>query len=272
MTSHRTARLAALANELAEGAAPAEIRLLPWGRFRATDGSGRPRGIDAGWLLDEQSAAALVAAARHRAAAYAIDFEHQTLLAEKNGQPAPAAGWFRELEARPGDGLYATGVRWTARAAAMIAAGEYRYISPVFSYDGTGRVLALGPAALVNNPGLDGLTDLSRAALAAYFPEKEDVLMKELMKALGLAEDATEAQALAALAQIKTAHRGELAALKSAAPDPAKFAEVATLVALQGEKAALAAELAALRAKEAQAEVDRVIADGLAAGIGRAHV
>ncbi len=41
----------------------------------------------------------------------------------------------------------------------MIAAGEYRYLSPVFNYAPDGTVLALGPAALTSTPGLDGLTD-----------------------------------------------------------------------------------------------------------------
>lgn len=264
MPSTANRSIAALASQIAPGAAPDEIRLLPWGRFRATDGSGRPAGIP-GWLLDESAAAALVGAARSRASAYAIDFEHQTLRAEKNGQPAPAAGWFKSLEARPGDGLYATDVSWTARAAAMIAAGEYRYISPVFSYGADGRVLALGPAALVNDPGLDGLTDLSRAALAAHFPE-EVPQMKELMKALGLAEDATEAEALAALTAVKAAHSGELAALKAAAPDATKYVETAVLTAAQGELATARTELAALKAEKQQAEIDAVITEAIEAG------
>lgn len=268
MAHHRASApfLAALSVSLAAGKAPTEIRLLPWGRFRAGDGSGRPAGVPAGWLLDDSIAGALVGAARARASDYAIDYEHQTLHAEKNGQPAPAAGWFKELEARPDDGLYAVGVRWTERAAAMIAAGEYRYLSPVFAYDAAGRVRALGPAALTNNPGLDGLTDLSRAALSAYFPE--ELPMKELLKALGLAETATEAEALAALASAKSAHQGELAALKAAAhaPDPAKYVEVATLTAVQGELSAARTELATIKAAQHAAEVDGVVAEALAAG------
>lgn len=260
-------RIAALAVDLAGPKAPTEFRLLPAGRFKAADGSGRPEGLAEGWLVDDDVAAALIAQAAARASDYAIDYDHQTLNAEKNGQPAPAAGWFKQLEWRPGDGLYAVGLRWTERAAQMLAAGEYRYLSPVFAYDkASGRVTALGPAALTNNPGLDGLTDLSPAALSALFPQEEEMQMKELLKALGLAETATEAEALAALAALKSAHGTELAALKASAPDPAKYVAVATMTALQGELATANAELAALKAKDAQAEVDKVIADGLAAG------
>ncbi len=61
-----------------------------------------------------------------------LDYEHQTLNSESNGQPAPAAGWATRFEWRPGAGLFALDVQWTDRARQMIEAGEYRYISPVF--------------------------------------------------------------------------------------------------------------------------------------------
>lgn len=260
-----TALVAALSVSLTAGAAPSEIRLLPAGRFKAADGSGRPAGIAAGWLLDAAGASRLVAAAAARQSDYVIDFEHQTLNAAANGQPAPAAGWYRRLEWREGDGLYAVDVRWTARAAAMIADGEYRYLSPVFAYADDGAVLALGPAALTNNPGLDGLTDLSRAAMSALFSQ-EDSPMKELLKALGLPETATEAEAIAALAALRSSHTAALTAASQAAPDPAKFVEVATLTAVRGELATATAELATFKAERQAGEVDQVVSAALAAG------
>lgn len=260
---HASALIAALSVSLTAGAAPSEIRLLPVGRFAASDGSGRPEGIAAGWLLDEAAAAALIAQAALRASDFVIDFEHQTLHKEANGQPAPAAGWFKALQFRPGDGLYATDVRWTPRAAAMIAAGEYRYLSPVFNYATDGRVLALGPAALTNTPGLDGLTDLSRAALSALFSQEESP-MKELLKALGLPETATEAEALAALSALRASHTAALTA--AAVPDASKYAPIATLTAVQGELAAANTRLAALTAERQTAEVDAVVTEALATG------
>lgn len=264
---HATALFAALSVPLTAGAAPSEVRLLPVGRFAAGDGSGRPAGIAAGWLLDDAAAAALTAQAARRASDFVIDFEHQTLHAANNGQPAPAAGWFKELQLRPDDGLYAVDVRWTARAAAMIGAGEYRYLSPTFNYAPDGRVLALGPAALTNNPGLDGLTDLSRAALSALFSQEESP-MKDLLKALGLAETATEAEALAALSALRGAHSAALtaAATAVATPDPARFVGVAVLAAVQGELAAANTQLAALTASQRAAEVDAIVTEALAAG------
>ena len=74
-----------------------------------------------------------------------IDFEHQTQHAKENGRPAPAAGWIRGLQAR---------VEWTARAAAMLKAREYRYLSPVFFHTRNGIVTRMEGAALTNYPAL----------------------------------------------------------------------------------------------------------------------
>ena len=172
--------VAALAVSLPDGAALRTFRLLPAGRFHAADGSGRPAEVADGWRLDAADAAHLVAQSAGLASKRVIDYEHQTLLSADNGKPAPAAGFFQKLEAR-GDGLYAVDVEWTAQAAAMIQAGEYRYISPVFAYDKrTGQVLAIAHAALTNNPGLDGLTDLARLS-AHLFPDEGESPMKELI-------------------------------------------------------------------------------------------
>ena len=61
-----------------------------------------------------------------------IDYEHQTLggtYSSPNGQ-APAAGWIKSLRSEPGIGLLAE-IEWTEQARKMIAAKEYRYLSPV---------------------------------------------------------------------------------------------------------------------------------------------
>lgn len=258
--------------------APTAFRLLPYGRFRAADGSGRPLDAPAGWSLDLAGAQRIVAQWAARAKRLVIDYEHQTLATATNGQPAPAAGWPARLEARA-DGLYAVDVEWTGRAAAMIAAREYRYVSPVFSYAPvTGEVLSLAHVALTNDPGLDGLTDLAALRASASFAAlsfsnfsnpphpKEEAPMKELLKALGLAETATEAEALTALAALKNTQATELAALKAAVPDPAKFVATATLTAVQGQLAQANADLAALKAAGAAAEVEAVVTAAMDAG------
>ena len=140
----------------------AAIRIIPAGYFRTKDG--RPSGQITDWHLDAAIAATLIAALALSASSYVIDYEHQTLQKEKNGQPAPAAGWFRGLEWREGEGLFMKGIEWTDRARQMIGAGEYRYLSPVFKFNpATGDVTSLHSVALTNDPALLGLTDLAAA-------------------------------------------------------------------------------------------------------------
>ena len=89
-------------------------------------------------------------------------------------------------------------------------------------------------------------------------------LLKKLLAALGLQETATEAEALAAVASIKT----NVATLSAqvASPDPAKFVPIATLTALQGENASLQGKLVALQSSVAEHELETVISDAKAAG------
>jgi len=258
--------IAALGVELAAGA-PADIRLIPAGLFRSVDG--RPAEC-AGWQCTDEDGLRLVAEASARTSPQVIDYEHATLHAKKTGSKAPAAGWFKALEWRPGDGLWAIGVDWTALAAQDIASKAYRFISPVFSYDpNTGRVQKLFHAALTNDPGLDGLTDLAALAAELLLPPTNPLetamdLLKKLLAVIGLAETTTEAEALAAVASLKT-NVVSLSA-QAAAPDPAKFVPIATLAALQGEHAGLQGQLVALQSEVNGGKLDKVIADGLAAG------
>ncbi|MCM8622333.1 MAG: phage protease [Candidatus Accumulibacter sp.] len=138
-----------------------EFRLIPAGLFSATDG--RPNGLP-GWRMSRASALEIIHLAAARVSDFVIDYEHQSLNSPSNGKPNPAAGWFKRLEWREGDGLYVTDARWTERAAAMIRAKEYRFISPVFYYDHKGEVLGVVSAALTNTPALDGLTELAAAS------------------------------------------------------------------------------------------------------------
>jgi phage I-like protein len=272
MNSTRKPALAALTFQLSvtEASAASEIQLTPAGpAFRSADGSGRPADV-AAWTIDERTARQVIARMKARANDALIDYEHQTLLTEQNGHPAPAAGWFKELEWREGAGLFAVGVRWTPRAAEMLRAGEYRYISPVFAYNRTtGAVEDVRMAALTNNPGLDGMASVAlSAALANYVfsTEKESQMdLKQLLAALGLPDDTDEAAALAALSALKTQAddaQTALAALKAetvAKTDPTKFAPVEVVQSLQQQIAALTANVTA-------SEVATLIADADAAG------
>ena len=222
--------------------ASADLHLLPAGAFRAEDG----RPTDAPhWILQPERAVALSAKIAGRKVARVIDYEHQTLHAEQNGQPAPAAGWFRRVELRE-DGLHALDVEWTDRARTLIEAREYRYLSPVFTYQpGTGEVVDLLHAGLTNTPALDGLNAI--AARFSLLLEEAPVmtLPTAVCTALDLTQDADETAVLSAIS-----------ALKTAAPDPAHYVPIAALTAVQ-------TELAELKAGQVASEVDSLIKAGL---------
>ncbi|WP_316154727.1 phage protease [Cupriavidus sp. BIC8F] len=295
------ALIASLSVEIQTGST--EIQLIPAGSFRAQDG--RPKEC-AAWHLDAEIAALVVAHVNARRTPYVIDYEHQTLAAAKNGMPAPAAGWFKKVEWREGKGLFAVDVEWTDKAGAMVAAKEYRFISPVFSYDPkTGAVGQLLHAALTNNPALDGMDEVTIAAasrLLADLTAQTGALpvesqleqeMEELHEQLRwllnmpvgctvedmvaqlrkLIEQLSGGQGTAAaavnLSELLAQRDQQIAALSANQVDPAQFVPIIVVDGLRADIAALTTQLAA---HNVQAEV--VTIDGLvtaALSDGRLH-
>nr|DAM30276.1 MAG TPA: hypothetical protein [Caudoviricetes sp.] len=267
MSTAYTSSIAARVLTDAGGPAPGRIQLFPAGEFSARDGRpGTLKGVKVkAWTITPIIAAAVIARWQQRETPLVVDYEHQTINAAENGKPAPAAGWIESLEAGP-DGLYAT-VKWTDAARAFIQADEYRYISPVFSFDPeTGAVLELKSAALTNYPALDGM-DAVAARTKDDSPMKKETL-EALRQFFGLVADADEDAALAAL---KAQGEGQtltamLTAAKETAPDPAQYVPAAMLAAAQEKNAALAAKVKELEGESTlaalTAEIDAALADG----------
>ncbi|KPU91140.1 phage protease [Variovorax paradoxus] len=266
--------LALLAVALSVQAA-ADVHLLPAGEFVGRDG--RP-GENLTWKLSDEQGRALAArmSERHQRVKFQLDYEHQSMLAEENGKPAPASGWATTFEWRDGDGLYATGVQWTTNAKQMIEALEYQYISPVIAYDKkTGVVTDVINAALVGIPNLD-LNPVAQERVArmnASFsssptnPEQSPMspILKAMLAALGLAETATEQEATSAIATLKASAESvsglntQIATLKAQNPDPTKWAPIETVNTLN-------TEIAQLRASSVEREVDALIEQARADG------
>ncbi|MEY2689725.1 MAG: hypothetical protein RL375_3924 [Pseudomonadota bacterium] len=273
-----TALLSATLPLLANG----QAQLLPAGQFSARDG--RP-GPGKSWSVTDERGVALAAAMNHVVAStpIVIDYEHQTLHKEKNGQPAPAAGWIKSVTWLSGKGLVSD-VEWTDKARAAINAGEYRYISPVITWDrDSGAVTGVHLAALTNYPALLGM-DAAVAALSSLTPtdDLQEPPMKLLLAALatmmGQAALATadEATAVAAVQAWKPqpaplpealttalglqAGADEAAALsavgKLKSPDPVSMQ---TIAALQTQLAALSAQV---NGDKVVATVDQAVKDG----------
>lgn len=271
------------------------LQLTPAGTFKPNDGRELKPGA---WRIDAASAQHVIERFKARGKSPVIDYEHQTLKKEQNGQPAPAAGWIRDLRWVEGQGLYAI-AELTARARDYIKAEEYRYFSPVFEYDEvTGTVLAVHMGALTNDPGITGMEPLSlvAAATAAFLPSNPprqepsvNPLLKALLAALGLPETTTEPAAIAALTALgplqplqaranvatavctalklpadatpeaATAACASLAQAQPGTPDPAKFVPIEAVQQLQ-------TQVAALTATQQAGQVDALIQPALADG------
>lgn len=127
------------------------------------------------------------------------------------GNPVPAAGWIQEMEVRHGtDGAELWGlVEWTATAADLIRAGEYRYCSVVVDFApidrasgepaGAAEMYELG---LTNSPFLPGMTPITlsrvgtparaqQRTLAMATPMDPAKMVEGVAKSLGLKKDAT---------------------------------------------------------------------------------
>ena len=211
------------------GEAPGEVLLLPAGEIPT-----RPHDQRAAWRNPD--AEAVVAATRGLGLDLAIDYDHQGERSRDNGQPAPAAGWITRVFARAGAVWGA--VEWTARAAAMIAAREYRFISPLFEYDARTRVVQrVVGAGLTNDPAF-----YMRAIARAQPTESDEMDLAALRQALGLPEDAAGKDILTAA----TASAGAAAALKRVAAAAglsadAAASEIETAVSVSRQTAAAGA-------------------------------
>lgn len=177
----------ALNVELPAGEVPEWVELLPageivMGRDGRTWRNSNPQGVV------EQYVA--------RNVDLVIDWEHSSEHRAPNGQDAPAAGWVKELAVR--DGAVWGRVEWTEKADAQLQRKEYRYLSPVFLYTSDGnQIFRLSSAGLTNQP------NLALKALNQQTHQEESPVWKELLKRLGLPEDATEEQAITALNQVQ---------------------------------------------------------------------
>ena len=86
-----------------------------------------------------------------------IDWGHGAWI--DDGKPKMAAGWIHGLEPRR-DGLWATGVTWTALAAQAIRNREQRYFSPAFETDDNDHIIKVLNCALTIVPATHGLVPL----------------------------------------------------------------------------------------------------------------
>lgn len=220
--------------KLPPGAAPDWVHILPAGRIIGRDGRSFTLG----------DPAAVIAAFRAGSIDLPIDYEHQNNKEEARLRgPIPAAGWIKELEARD-TGLWGR-VEWTDRARKMIANKEYRYLSPVISYDPkTTEVVKITGAGLVHSPNLH-LTALSNQETSMV---ADATFLQRVIAVLDLDPDTTPDEVILIIDQMNCAlvemqgksNAKEISGINSAdqsqTPDPAKFVPIATMEALLAER------------------------------------
>ena len=195
------------------------VQLAPLGQFQGRDGRG-PYAI-----ADREAAEAVIHASLrfHGEADIVIDYDHQSDFAaiQGVGGTAPAAGWITELQAR-NDGLWGR-VEWTEVAAAKLRTREYRYLSPVFTFDKTtGAVAMVLRAGLTNKPNLH-----LKAVASADMSTMNTNHLVELRSILGL----TDAAGMDAVVEAVRA----TASKAVNAYDPAKHVPIETLEKVTAE-------------------------------------
>lgn len=226
-----------------DGSAPEWVQLTPTGpELNARDGRH--------WRLSDPDA--VVRAFEENRADLPIDVDHATHVRGEQGLDAPSYGWIKEVQNRAG-ALWGR-VEWTQQGAEWVRGKAYRYISPSFGYHPKSREMtSLASAALTNKPALV-MPALARDE-GTPFPEKETPMLEELLSELGLAKDVTKADALAAIASLKT----DLAHARSAPPDAERYVP-------RGQYDAAAEELALLRAADKE-RTELALANAVTAGI-----
>ncbi len=205
MTKTNFIQTVALALNSEGDAVPAWIQLTPEGpNIAGRDGRK--------WILPNPEA--VVAAFNNNGADLPVDFEHATQIKGPKGEAAPAIGWIKDLEVR-NSAVWAR-VEWNEAGQSAITSKGYRYVSPVFTFaKATGDILKMISAGLTNQP------NLKLAALNHEGAPEETAMNTAILKALGLKDNASETDVLAAINTMQSDHA---TALNNAAiPDPGKF-------------------------------------------------
>ena len=212
----------------ATGTVPEWVHILPLGQIEGRDGR-RFELSNPNVVVDSFAA---------NGADLPVDYEHQAENpVAKAAGPIPAAGWIKGIKATA-HGVFAK-IEWTEKARAMIAAKEYRYISPVILYDrATKAIGGISGAGLVHRPNLH-LSALSSQDTPAATPVPDQTkAVADMLDMLGLTAEATATEVILALLA-KTAKAPAAAALPTqsaaamatafATPDPTRYVELSAV-------------------------------------------
>ena len=158
---------------------PSKIKILPLGRVHSQKGD---------FTVDDESVELIRKQFKDRKLDLVIDYEHQTLADVQ----APAGGWIKDIY--KGDDALIAKVEWTPKATEYLKNKEYRYLSPVVMVRKRDqKATALHSVALTNTPAIDGMFPVVNSLTIEDYSEGGTTMdLKEIAKALGLPETATE--------------------------------------------------------------------------------
>jgi phage I-like protein len=172
-----------------QGKVPEWVALIPAGKVSGRDGRS--------W--NNNRPGEIVEAFSYSGMDIPVDIEHSTELKAPHGDPAPAIGWAKELQDR--NGAIWGKVEWTAEGKTLVGKRAYRYLSPVIIYQrDSGTIVGLTSVGVTNRPNLR-LPALNNQHGGN---PKETAMLKALLAALGLPENATEIEATTKISNLKT--------------------------------------------------------------------
>jgi phage I-like protein len=229
---------------------PEWVMLFPAGRIETTDGR----------EFRNDAPAAVIAEFERDGLVLPVDINHRSETAAP-GDEAPAVGWIAALEER--DGALWARVEWTPWGASLLAAREYRYISPAFYHSEDGLVLKLLSAALVTQPAIR-MPALAARNSSNDKPKETGMDKKALCARLGLPQDADDDAILAAISKLKES--AAMAAAGKDAPGPDAFVPRADYDHVRAELASARKALAERERKELEAAAARLVDDGVKDG------
>lgn len=245
---------------------PKEFRIFRSGVNRTEKGD---------FTFDAKSARDIMEAFKKRGVDGQIDLEHLSNDDEHPNYDPDARGAY-QLEMRGGD-LWAVDVSWTPDGERRIREKRQRYISPTFYVDKNKRITGLHNIAICANPATHNIapliaaskkSGLTIAALAVEVSKMEE--LKKIAAQLGLGEDATLEDILAAIDALKAEESKDEPPKEEKEettddPEEKEMAKLsskaqARIVALTASHDSMKKEIVELKASNQRSEVDALIA------------
>ncbi len=196
-----------------------------------------------------------------------MDYEHGSEQ-WNSGDGVSASGWIKSLSIV--DGAVWASVEWTAKAAAMIAAKEYRYISPAF-YDHDNSITSLSSIALVQHPNLAAIPALNNknSNINDKHLTKGDEMDKEerikLCRMLGLKDEASDSAILNAVEKQRDENKASLNKLNQA-PNAKEYVPISEYEAVKAELNSLNATAKDAAEKTKNDEIETLVGDAVKDG------